>query len=389
MNNYNNNEPILNGVNKYPIINISIIVFTIIIILLYRYFMSNPQIFKVLFIILLVIGLIGFILKHFHINIKKAFFISLFIVISIIITVLILAQGDYIKLGKNIIIPENEEQYNEEENYYYNQEEDNDTTIVDYSNIECFDNYENFKSLKGPCFNKSTGFGYSYINGSDCNEEKKKVLSENDCSIYANALKNKYESLLQDQLNKIKDSEDISDKCKSVFQEVEEEKKFNCQPFNKNNKDKSCDNTTGGFKSVSFENCPSGHGVVQCDKNYSNGEYYSVNSTECEPISSDFDYLCKQSNTDMNDFQSIGAKKYLSCKLDPITKKPIKYEALCDYGYSKTKNLYYEYTPCYHSSDDQSKFDEYCQKNNNVNATQKFNYNCPINFKRAKCDLSS
>ena len=89
----------------------------------------------------------------------------------------------------------------------------------------------------------------------------------------------------------------------------------------------------------------------------------------------------------MNDFQSIGAKKYLSCKLDPITKKPIKYEALCDYGYSKTKNLYYEYTPCYHSSDDQSKFDEYCLKNNNVNATKKFNYNCPINFKRAKCNL--
>ena len=85
MNNYNNDEPILSGINKYPMISISIIVFTIIMILLYRYFMSNPKIFKVLFIIVLAIGLIGFILKHFHINFKKAFFICLFIVISLLL----------------------------------------------------------------------------------------------------------------------------------------------------------------------------------------------------------------------------------------------------------------------------------------------------------------
>ena len=379
MNNYNNDEePILNGINKFPLVTIFIIVITVIIIFLYRYLASHPKVLKIFFIIILSFGLIGFILKHFHINLKKAFFICLFLSISIIISVLILAQGDYIKIGKKNIISEESEQ--EEENI--------DNTVVGYANIECFDNnYENFKSLKGPCFNESTGFGYSYIDGSDCKEEE--VIQTNNCSAYAKALKNKYESLLEEQLHKNKKihSEDLLEKCKKKTQE-EEQISSKCKPFNKNDKDSHCNNTSGGFKNVSTQNCPDGYGIVECDKNYSNGEYYSVNSTSCEPITSDFDYLCKQSNTKMNNYQSLGAKKYLPCSIDPITKKPIKYEAQCDYGYSKTKNLYYQYTPCYHISDDKSKFDDYCQKIYNVNATTEYEYSCPVNFKRAKCNLS-
>ena len=279
---------------------------------------------------ILAFGLIGFVFKHFHINLKKAFFICLFLSISIIIAVLILAQGDYINIGKKVIISENSEE-----------------------------------------------------------EEEEEIIQTNNCSAYANALKNKYESLLEEQLHKNKKiySEDLSEKCKNKIQD-EEQISNKCKPFNKNDKDSNCNNTSGGFKSVSTKNCANGYGIVECDKNYSNGEYYNVNSTGCEPITADFDYLCKQANIKMNDYQSLGAKKYLPCSIDPVTKKPIKYEAQCDYGYSKTKNLYYQYTPCYHSSDDKSKFDDYCKKNYNVNATTEYEYSCPVNFKRAKCNLT-
>ena len=387
-NNYNSNkeEPLLNGINKFPLITILMIVFTILFIILYKYLISHPKVFIVLFIIILSICLIGFILKHFHINLKKAFFICIFISISIIIAVLILAQGDYIKIGKNNII--SEESKTEEE------ELEEESNIVKYAKIECFNNNnnnnKNFGSIKGPCFNESTGFGYTYINGSDCVQEE---ITKNDCSIYEKSLKNKYESLVEEQLseiNKLKElnklnNEELSKKCKIINEE--EKKENNCKLINYNDLDSNCNNVSGGLKSISTKNCPSGYGIITCEKNYSNGKYNIINSTPCEPIYSDFDYLCKQSNTDLNNFQDIGARKYLPCEIDPISKEVKKHEALCDYGYSKTKNLYYNYTPCYKSNDKKSKFDEYCQKKYNVDSTQNYNYNCLINYKRAKCDL--
>lgn len=158
MNNNNSNsfqEPIIGDMGQYPMITFMIIIFVISIITLFNYLKKKPKLYGPIIAIILILFFISFILKFFHINIKKALMIISFIIIAIVISILILSQGEYINNNKfpiiNPIINPITNEENEEEYNYNDDDYDYDNIIIPYSKIECFNNQ---------FYNNDTPFNY-------------------------------------------------------------------------------------------------------------------------------------------------------------------------------------------------------------------------------------